>query len=194
MVTNERLVGLSLALSSPDTPDLIATVAAVLALSGGYLAYRQLKAGQSAARGQFLLDMDQAFDADTEIRRRLARNSEDKLSADEWFKLKRYMGRFERVEIFVQEGLLEERVVHRLYGARFRGIVRNEEVRKRLLYDPVRARSWTYFIALWRRLDRLERADSGDALCASADLPAAQSERDPHLPSPARGEDIHDEA
>ena len=67
-------------LTSPSTSDWIAIGAIVLAVIGAVIAYRQLKAGhaqltaaKNTARAQFLLNMDQAFEADEKIRVRLAK-------------------------------------------------------------------------------------------------------------------------
>ena len=138
---------------------------------GGVIAYRQLKAGhaqltaaKNTARAQFLLNMDQAFEADEKIRVRLAKANQPPLTTDEWREVKRYMARFERVFVFVSKGLLDPAVVHRLYGARFRNIVKNQDIRTRLL-EGDKAPSWVDFIKLWRILDEKEWEASHKHLC-----------------------------
>lgn len=157
------------ALSALSTGDWIAIVAIVFVAVGAVIAYQQLRAGrkqleegQNIARAQFLLDMDRAFDSDGEIRVRLAKSGPP-LTTVEWRMVKRYMAHFERVSVFVLQGLLEPKVVHRLYGPRFRNIVRNTEVRDRLLFGD-KAAHWVDSIALWRVLDDMERETFGTHL------------------------------
>lgn len=176
------LLGAAAALTAPDTSDVIALGAIVLAVVGAAIAYQQLRAGhaqledgRNIARAQFLLNMDQAFEADTDIRMRLGKANQAPLTSDEWRQVKRYMARFERVAVFVSEGLLDVVVVNRLYGARFRNIVKNSEIRARLLEGP-KAPSWADFIGLWRTLDALEQQASGSHLCPGV-VPPADAKR-----------------
>jgi hypothetical protein len=178
---------------------VIALGAIVLAVVGAVIAYRQLKAGQSqlaaakdqiaaardqleegknTARAQFLLDMDQAFEADRDIRVRLAKRDQSPLTTEEWRQVKRYMARFERVSVFVSEGLLDPAVVYRLYGARFRNIVKNPQIRSRLLEED-KAASWVDFIELWRKLDAMELHASGSHLCPGVAPPMTPTSTGP---------------
>jgi hypothetical protein len=169
VITSELIQGkhpLTGVLAALSTGDWIAVGTVALTVLGAFLAYRQLVAARKTARAQFLLDMDQAFAQDEPIRTRLASPSEEALKQDEWRAVKRYMGRFERVGVFVAEGLLDLKVVERLYASRFRNIVRNDEIRKRLLEKPERAKGWMDFIDLWRKLDEHMRKSSGDGLCS----------------------------
>jgi hypothetical protein len=159
------------ALTALSTSDVIALGAIVLAVVGAVLTYRQLRAGKNTARAQFLLDMDQAFEADNDIRVRLAKRDKSPLTPDEWRQVKRYMARFERVSVFVSEGLLDPEVVYRLYRARFRNIVKNDQIRARLL-EGDKATSWVDFIELWRKLDAMEVKASGSHLWPDADPPS----------------------
>lgn len=163
-------------LTPPSTSDWIAIGAIVLAVIGAVIAYRQLKAGhaqltatKNTARAQFLLNMDQAFEADKEIRVRLARANQPSLTAEEWRDVKRYMARFERVFVFVSQGLLDPAVVYRLYGARFRNIVMNQQIRERLL-EGDKAASWVDFIQLWQKLDEMAKKATGKPLCDGVKL------------------------
>ena len=85
------------------------------------------------------------------------------------------MARFERVFVFVSQGLLDLAVVYRLYGARFSNIVKNREIRARLL-EGDKAASWVDFIELWRKLDAMEVAASGSHLCADVEPPTSPGE------------------
>jgi hypothetical protein len=111
--------------------------------------------------------MDEAFEADEAIRVRLAKANQPPLTTDEWRQVKRYMARFERVFVFVSQGLLDPAVVYRLYSARFRNIVKNREIRARLL-EGDKAASWVDFIGLWRILDETALKASNSHLCAAA--------------------------
>jgi hypothetical protein len=155
-------------LRSLSTSDLIAIGAFVLTALGALAAYRQFKAGKDTARGQFLLDMDQAFEDSEVIRVRLGKHEQLPLSTDEWRQVKRYMAQFERVAVFTSEGLLDPEVVYRLYGSRFRNIIRNDEIRTRPLENAERAKGWTDFIQLWRKLDSIGMRRSGSHLSGVA--------------------------
>jgi hypothetical protein len=153
------------------TGEWIAIVATVIAAGAAVIAYLQLKVSRrqlgdarKAARGQLVPEIDQAFAADEEIRVRLAKQDQPPLSREEWRKVKRYMGRFERVSVFVSQGLLEPGVVYRLYGQRMKHIIKNKQIRTTLL-EGERARHWTDFIELWRVLDDMEQQRSGSHLC-----------------------------
>jgi hypothetical protein len=80
------------------------------------------------------------------------------------------MARFERVYVFVSQGLLGPEVVYRLYGKRFRNIVKNQQIRVRLL-EGDKAASWVDFIELWRTLDKISLNASGLHLCADVPPP-----------------------
>jgi len=171
-----RLVAVD-ALNPPSTSDVIALAAIVLAAVGAVIAYRQFRAAKEqlqkagdTARAQFLLDMDQAFEADEAIRVRLAQCNQPPLTTEEWRRVKRYMARFERVSVFVQTGLMDPAVVYRLYGARFRNIVKNPQIRTRLLTGD-KAASWVDFTELWRRLDEISFEETRFNLCRDVKPP-----------------------
>ncbi|SRR6266508_3465115 len=156
-----------LVLATFTTGDVIAIAGLLAAAGGAWLAYRQLVAGKRVARAQFLLDLDEAFVADEPIRARLGQKTEggrqEPLNRDEWRQVKRYMGRLERVGIFVSERLLDREVVRRLYGPRVKTIVMNDEIRGRLL--EAKAVDWIDFVRLWQRLDKMEMERAGGHLC-----------------------------
>jgi hypothetical protein len=146
--------------------DIIATGALLAAAAAAVAAFLQLRSGARVTKGQFLLDMDQAFEADREIRNKLASPDQLSFTPADWHHIKAYMSRFERVNVFISERLLDAEVIYRLYGSRLSSILRQTEIRQRLLENPERALNWSDFNELWSRINKEALKATGAPLCS----------------------------
>jgi hypothetical protein len=69
-----------------------------------------------------------------------------------WPQVEQYMGVFERIHSFAEQGLLDMRVVWEFYGFRYTNILRSREVRESKLAPE--AAGWNRFIELGHDLQR----------------------------------------
>ena len=140
-----------------EVAQLLATVVGVMGgLLGLWYAGRQLRESRLASRGEFLLELDNAFVRHAEIHRRLRPGGEwagtgrGPETADEWIAVEDYMGLFERIEVLIEGGILDAPLVNRLYGYRVNNIVANATIRKTKLIDG--RGGWTDLLRLIQRL------------------------------------------
>jgi hypothetical protein len=152
-------VGTVFKLDPIGTNDLISILAFTVALLGGIFAYRQLRISVRTEQARFLLDLDESFERDREIRRTLERIKRDaatpatkqrSLNPDEKHQVKAYMARFERVNVLLDQRLLRGDVVRRLYEARYSTLRENDYVAALLKRKPGK---WRDFLALAKKLD-----------------------------------------
>ncbi len=128
---------------------------------------RQLRGERRAAQAQFLLALDDAFRQHDATHRKFrpatgpptptvgewhGKDAKGPTTPEEWADVEAYMGLFERVNVMIDQGLLDEAVVQRLRGYRVTNIVSNPFVMKEKLTE--RADQWDDFIALAKRLGR----------------------------------------
>jgi hypothetical protein len=80
----------------------------------------------------------------------LVRRKKGPTTLDEWADVEKYMGIFERINILINEGILDIDTVDELYGYRIINIAANEVVRKEKLED--RRDYWQEFIELYEKI------------------------------------------
>jgi hypothetical protein len=151
---------------------LIAGLGLILTGCGLFVAAKQLRASQRVAAGEFLLRFDQMlYEQHNEVHQLVrpggnwANQQSGPSSPEEWIKVERYMGLFERVKTLLDYGLLELHTVESFYGYRITNIVANNKIvrAKRLLPAAewnrlsVQERNkhpWKNFIELWHALEK----------------------------------------
>jgi hypothetical protein len=134
------------------------------------------------SRGEFLLGLDQAFRAHDTTHRKFRPATgvpaegvgiwygEDAIGprdAGEWADVEACMGLFERVNLMIDDELLDPVAVRRLRGYRIANIQSNPKVMAEKLLK--RSAGWQDFIALSRRLDYWQPDGIEDAVRLDAD-------------------------
>lgn len=145
--------------------ELIATVAGLVLTALGliYTGY-QISESKKVARGEFLLHLDEILQQhnDTHIRLRPGGNWANGKSGPknnkEWVAVERYMGLFERVNILVEDKIIDIDTIYRLYGYRVINISENKNIRKFKLEKE--SQSWEDFIKLRDKIDQIDKCHS----------------------------------
>jgi hypothetical protein len=130
----------------------IALCGLLVALGGFIYAGRQLLHSQRSAQGTFLLDLQEVLRQHDDVHRKLDSDAGEHWapSDDEWPAIEAYMGVFERVELLVENKILDIETVDRLYSYRVINIVRNDRIRTEKLVE--KAEFWPDFFRLWESL------------------------------------------
>jgi hypothetical protein len=117
----------------------IATTASLLYIS------RQVRVTRQQARGQFLLALDAQFERVNAITVRLINETEFKPAGDDWYDIWRLMSVFERINIMVEDKILDIPIVDRLHGFRLLSILANDDIFHRV---QAMGSEWQDFIDL----------------------------------------------
>jgi len=113
-------------------------------------------------RGEFLLRLEEFFSQHIETHMRLRPGGEwsdgvtGPKNASEWGPVERYMGLFERIQVLIDDGIIDLATIDKLYGYRVFNIVENDVIRKTKL-EGARAEYWQGFIKLWQGLKEQRR-------------------------------------
>jgi hypothetical protein len=106
---------------------------------------------QRVSKGQFLLQLDEAFRQFNDVHRSLMQPNEPDPEwhppDDNWTRVVLYMGLFERCKILIDYGLLDPEIFERQYGYRLRRIVATPTIVEQCL-NPSRIAGWADFLAL----------------------------------------------
>jgi hypothetical protein len=155
---------------------LLAAFGLILTGVGLVFTGKQLRASQRVAAGEFLLHLDQMlFEQHHEVHQLLRpggaweTQQAGPSSTEDWIKVERYMGMFERIKVLLDYGLLEINTVESFYGYRIRNIVANKTiVREKHLLSPMdwkrfsaqerKKHPWKHFIELWHSLEKHREA------------------------------------
>jgi hypothetical protein len=129
----------------------------VLALSGTlsllYIA-RQLAVTRRQAKGQFLLALDDRFAQSRAILARFVGDPNFTPQGEEWPQVWALMSIFERLNIMVEDRIVDVAIVDRLHGYLLLGLIANDAVYERL---KTTAAEWQDFIDLCHAIARHRR-------------------------------------
>ena len=128
-----------------------------LAIAGvGSLLYisRQVKVARQQTKGQFLLALDAQFEKLNELTARLLNEEDYKPVNRAWGEVWMLMSVYERINIMVEDGILDIAIVDRLYGFRLLAIIANDEIFRRV---QSMGAEWQDFIDLCRRVGSYRR-------------------------------------
>lgn len=121
----------------------------------------QIKEARKVTRGQFLLHLDELFQQHYEVHLALRpggkwknHNSGPQFAKD-WAAVDKYMGLFERINILVNDGIVDIDTIDKLYGYRVHNLVRNPIINQAKLVEA--AEDWQDFIELWHKLERARK-------------------------------------
>jgi len=126
----------------------------ILALSGTlsllYIA-RQLAVTRRQAKGQFLLTLDDRFAQSRPLLARFVVDPNFRPEGEEWPQVWALMSIFERLNIMVEDKIVDVAIVDRLHGYLLLGLVANDAVYERL---KATAAEWQDFIDLCHAVAR----------------------------------------
>jgi hypothetical protein len=133
---------------------------------------KQLRESKKIARADFLLRLDEMFQEHTRVHVRLRnggdwakdpkRPTKGPENIEEWTAVEGYMGLFERIQVMINDGIVDLGTIYKLYGYRVFNIADNPVIRKAKLED--RAKYWKDFIELWHALeDYRKKSDEKDS-------------------------------
>jgi hypothetical protein len=104
----------------------IATTASLLYIS------RQVSVTRKQTKGEFLLALDAQFEKSNDITARLINEQDFKPVGSDWPEVWRLMSVFERINIMVEDKILDIGIVDRLYGFRLAAIIANDDIFQRI--------------------------------------------------------------
>jgi hypothetical protein len=128
-----------------------------LAIAGvGSLLYisRQVNVARQQTKGQFLLALDEQFEKATEITIRLLNEPGFKPVGVAWGEVWKVMSIYERINIMVEDKIIDIGIVDRLYGFRLMAIIANDDIYQRV---QAMGAEWQDFIDLCRAVVRHRR-------------------------------------
>ena len=136
------------------------TIAAVLgALIGAIISFwitqMGIRENRKIARAQLLLQFDERLDAFTRVHEALHPKGDWHVDQEEppadihWSRIEGYMGAFERLYVFLKDGIVDKDSVKTFYQYRLRNLVANKLIRERLTAS---ASGWVRFHALCRHM------------------------------------------
>jgi hypothetical protein len=138
-------------MSISDLASIILAVSATVSLL--YIA-RQVSVTRQQTKGQFLLALDEQFAKSRPILQRFVGEPNFRPEGQEWPKVWALMSVFERINIMVEDKILDIGIIDRLHGFVLLGIIANNEVYERLLATGA---EWQDFIDLCRAIAKHRR-------------------------------------
>lgn len=137
-------------------PGLLAWLGAAAAAGGLFYTARQLRMSHRIARSEFLLHFYEMIQPYNDIHARLSAGGDwaegkgGPVTPDEWFRVNRYMGLLEIMQVNIEEGLLDARTMDRLYSHRIVALAANPVIHQENLVE--RRYRWSDFLRLRQRL------------------------------------------
>ena len=124
----------------------VASIIVALATMGSLLYIsRQVRVSRQQTKGQFLLALDEQFEKTSAITVRLVNEPPFTPSGSDWAEVWRLMSIFERINIMVEDRILDVGLVDRLYGFRLLSLIANDAIYQRLASSGA---EWQDFIDL----------------------------------------------
>ena len=139
---------------------IVTAFGVAVAIIAGFYARKQVLTSQGIAQGDFLLRLDAAFVAHKDIHAKLRFGGVYPGVVDaldfpkDWPAIESYMGLFERIQVLVEEKIIDIDVVDRMYGYRLYNIINNPIIHEEKFVKL--GNGWRDFIKLWKALGDLE--------------------------------------
>src|SRR5689334_763003 len=106
---------------------------------------RQVRVTRQQTKGEFLLALDGLIDRSRSIAIRVLNEQDYKPVGDEWLQIWQLMSVFERINIMLDDRILDIRIIDRLYGFALRAIIANDAIFERVKLSGA---EWQDFIEL----------------------------------------------
>ena len=124
----------------------LASMIVALATTGSLIYIsRQVNVTRRQTKGQFLLALDDQFEKFNDMTIRLVNEPTFSPTSSEWKQIWGSMSVFERINIMVEDNILDVALVDRLYGFRLLSLIANDDIFQRLSSSGV---EWQDFIDL----------------------------------------------
>jgi hypothetical protein len=133
---------LSTTITVTDIATVILAIATMVSLI--YIG-RQVRVTRQQTKGEFLLALDAQFEKVTGTARRVVSEPDYKPSGDDWIPVWQLMSVFERINIMVEDQILDVDIIDRLYGFVLMNILANDAVYERV---KLTGAEWQDFIDL----------------------------------------------
>jgi hypothetical protein len=133
---------MTLTITLTDIATVILAVATTVSLI--YIG-RQVRVTRQQTKGEFLLALDAQFERTSDVTLRLVRETEYKPVGDEWIPVWRLMSVFERINIMMEDNILDVDIIDRLHGFRLTLLIANDAIYERL---KLTGAEWQDFIDL----------------------------------------------
>ncbi|HEY0152173.1 MAG TPA: hypothetical protein VGB92_09255 [Longimicrobium sp.] len=136
--------------------NVLAWLGALAALGGLLYTARQLRMAHRIARSEFLLHFYEMIQPYNDVHARLSPGGDwadgrgGPVTPEEWFRVNRYMGLLEIMQVNIEEGLLDAKTMDRLYSHRVIALAQNPVIRQTNLVE--RAYRWSDFLRLQNSL------------------------------------------
>lgn len=137
-------------------------ITAIATIIVAFVTWATVQQAKKDSRGDFFLRLDEAFRYYQPVHSKLrprgewAGNFGGPVSNEDWIAVEGYMGLFERVQVLVEQKVIDIATVERLYGYRISNIVANTVIRKAKLTGPVRD-DWDDFIKLQEAVEEARK-------------------------------------
>lgn len=125
--------------------DIASSIMAVATAGSMLYIARQLNVTRKQTKGQFLLAIDEQFEKSNDITLRLVNEQSFIPQGTDWPQIFRLMSVFERINIMVEDHILDIDIVDRLHGFRLLHIIANDQIYQRL---QTTGAEWQDFIDL----------------------------------------------
>jgi hypothetical protein len=106
---------------------------------------RQVRVTRQQTKGEFLLALDDQFEKTNRVTLQLVNDPTFKPTSDDWIEIFRLMSVFERINIMVEDEILDAALVDRLHGFRLLNLIANDDVFARVQASGA---DWQDFIDL----------------------------------------------
>ena len=108
--------------------DIASIILAVATTSSLIYIARQVSVTRQQTKGQFLLALDEQFERSSAINMSLVREPKLVPHGEQWVEVWRLMSVFERINVMVEDGMLDIALVDRLYGVRLYIVLGNDAI------------------------------------------------------------------
>ena len=134
--------------------DLASVVLAITTTVSLIYIARQVSVTRQQTKGQFILSLDEQLAQMREVSASLAADPQFKPEGKEWPRVWSLMSVFERVNIMVEDKILDLEIVDRLYGYILSRLIENDAIYQRV---HATGAEWQDFVGLCHLLARLRR-------------------------------------
>lgn len=118
--------------SAMSITDIASIALAISAIASLLYISRQVNMARHQAKGQFLLGLDEQFAKSAEITVRLMNDPDFKPEGLEWGEVWLVMSVYERMNIMIEDKILDIGLADRLYGFRLNAIIANDAIYERV--------------------------------------------------------------
>lgn len=135
----------------------IAAIGLLITAAGLVFNGMQLRMTRHIAKGEFILQFDEALAQFSDIERRLRYEKAEygtkkPLTDEEWYRVHRYFGRLETLNTLLKDGIFDIDLIDRAYSHRIVALALNPEVKQRkLIENPIPNQEFVELVGILRK-------------------------------------------